>query len=156
MAAAAEAELKHRCQLAQYLLPEWVPSKWLTLFTQVGRRLRLHVLLLRHVEARDVEARDVCLAPGAWCSAGVHMCVCACGRAWEGSLTRTCVGSDCACARACACRAHPTQAWEGDVTMTLPNAMWHLGKAITNPTTEELVRSVKVWAQRRSESARVR
>ncbi|GLC33103.1 hypothetical protein PLESTB_000370100 [Pleodorina starrii] len=64
-----EAELKHRCQVAQWLLPEWVPSKWLMLFTQ---------------------------------------------------------------------------AWEGDITMTLPSALWHIGKTIVNPTTEELIRSVKV------------
>ncbi|KAG2422528.1 hypothetical protein HXX76_015956 [Chlamydomonas incerta] len=64
-----EAELKHRCQVAQWLLPEWVPSKWLMLFTQ---------------------------------------------------------------------------AWEGDITMTLPSALWHLSKTIVNPTTEELIRSVKV------------
>ncbi|GFR50526.1 hypothetical protein Agub_g12795 [Astrephomene gubernaculifera] len=64
-----EAELKHRCQVAQWLLPDWVPSKWLMLFTQ---------------------------------------------------------------------------AWEGDITMTLPSALWHIGKTIVNPTTEELIRSVKV------------
>ncbi|KAG2494204.1 hypothetical protein HYH03_007562 [Edaphochlamys debaryana] len=64
-----EAELKHRCQVAQWLLPEWVPSKWLMLFTQ---------------------------------------------------------------------------AWEGDITMTLPPARWNIGQVIVNPTTEELVRSVKV------------
>ncbi|KXZ42481.1 hypothetical protein GPECTOR_142g702 [Gonium pectorale] len=64
-----EAELKHRCQVAQWLLPDWLPSKWLMLFTQ---------------------------------------------------------------------------AWEGDITMTLPSALWHIGKTIVNPTTEELIRSVKV------------
>ena len=29
-----EAELKHRCQVLQWLLPQWLPSKWLSLFTQ--------------------------------------------------------------------------------------------------------------------------
>lgn len=64
-----EIELKHRCQQLQYILPEWVPTKWLTLFTQP---------------------------------------------------------------------------WEGDITMVLPHTAWHVGKAIINPTTEELVGAVKV------------
>lgn len=59
----------HRCQLLQWMLPEWFPSKWLMLFTQP---------------------------------------------------------------------------WEGDVTMILPAELWLLGKTIVNPTTEELLRSVKV------------
>ncbi|GAX78039.1 hypothetical protein CEUSTIGMA_g5481.t1 [Chlamydomonas eustigma] len=29
-----EAELKHRCQILQWLLPDWIPSRWLSLFTQ--------------------------------------------------------------------------------------------------------------------------
>lgn len=64
-----EHEFKHRCQQLQWMLPDWVPSKWLTLFTQP---------------------------------------------------------------------------WEGDITMILPSSLWHVGKAITNPTTEELMRAVKV------------
>lgn len=28
--------------------------------------------------------------------------------------------------------------------MTLPSALWHLSKTIVNPTTEELIRNVKV------------
>lgn len=41
-----------------------------------------------------------------------------------------------------------TQPWEGDVTMILPAELWLLGKTIVNPTTEELLRSVKVGACR--------
>mmetsp|Transcript_39015 Transcript_39015/g.86806 ORF Transcript_39015/g.86806 Transcript_39015/m.86806 type:complete len:863 (-) Transcript_39015:1327-3915(-) len=64
-----EAEIKLRCQQLQWVLPEWIPTKWLTLFTQP---------------------------------------------------------------------------WEGDITMTLPHTLWDLPKTIVNPTTEELLRSVKV------------
>ncbi len=38
--------------------------------------------------------------------------------------------------------------------MTLPSALWHLGKTIVNPTTEELVRSVKVGSGRRGGAGR--
>lgn len=32
--AVAESELKHRCKQLQEVLPDWLPSKWLTCFTQ--------------------------------------------------------------------------------------------------------------------------
>lgn len=34
IANAIESEWKHRCQQLQWLLPDWIPSKWLTLFSQ--------------------------------------------------------------------------------------------------------------------------
>lgn len=64
-----EHEFKHRCQQLQWLLPEWIPSKWLTLFTQP---------------------------------------------------------------------------WEGDITMILPSSLCALTKAITNPSTEDLIKGTKV------------
>jgi len=64
-----EAELKHRLQVVQWMLPHWQVSKWLTLFTQP---------------------------------------------------------------------------WEGDITFTLPSALWNLHKTIINPTTEDLLHAVKV------------
>lgn len=37
-----------------------------------------------------------------------------------------------------------TQPWEGDITFTLPSALWNIRKAIVNPSTDELLRAVKV------------
>ena len=37
-----------------------------------------------------------------------------------------------------------TQPWEGDVTVVLPAALWNVGKSITNPTPEDLVRATKL------------
>ncbi|KAJ9527694.1 hypothetical protein QJQ45_025971, partial [Haematococcus lacustris] len=64
-----EAELKHRLQVVQWMLPEWRVSKYLTLFTQP---------------------------------------------------------------------------WEGDITFTLPSALWNLSKTIMNPTQSDLMRAVRV------------
>ncbi|KIY92161.1 triacylglycerol lipase SDP1 [Monoraphidium neglectum] len=37
-----------------------------------------------------------------------------------------------------------TQPWEGDVTIVLPNALYSIGKSITNPTSAELMRATKL------------
>lgn len=139
-----EAELKHRCQVAQWLLPEWVPSKWLMLFTQVRRAAGARLRWWGGVGAAFGGDRGG--GVGSRGRRDLRGVVHSHGRPNIGSLHHHSVrhpNTKPTNARMAAAPA-PSQAWEGDITMTLPSALWHLSKTIVNPTTEELIRNVKV------------
>lgn len=37
----------------------------------------------------------------------------------------------------------PLQPWEGDITLVLPSHLWIVGKAIVNPTTNEILNATR-------------